>query len=67
MLQLVTVTIRAVFIIPLGLSHLLLEGITALIMWDKTYLHGTSFDRIMGVLTSTRESTDAYHWRQKSK
>jgi len=61
MVYLVIVSIKAIVFVPLAMLTLALESIAALLTWDSTMIHGTSFDRLTAVV-SERDDTDAKQW-----
>jgi len=44
MIYLIIISIKAIVFVPLAMSSLALESIAALLTWDSTMIHGTSYD-----------------------
>jgi len=61
MVYLVIVSIKAIVFVPLAMTTLAVESIAALLTWDSTMIHGTSFDRLTAIV-SDRDESDAKQW-----
>ena len=61
MIYLVIISIKAIVFVPLAMLTLALESIAALLTWDSTMIHRTSFDRLTAIV-SDRDESDAKQW-----